>query len=78
MKGSDGGHNGVRSVLEEFQSTAFRRVKIGVGRPELHGRVDEHVLATFSPEQQTIIEKACDEAARRIVPLLGLAPPVNP
>lgn len=77
MKGSDGGHNGVRSVLEEFQSTAFRRVKIGVGRPELHGHVDEHVLAPFSPEQQTIIEKACDEAARRVVPLLGLAPPVN-
>jgi aminoacyl-tRNA hydrolase len=74
MNGSDGGHNGVRSVLEVFQSTGFRRVKIGVGRPELHGRTDQHVLASFSPELQMTMEKACDEAARRVLSLLGIAP----
>ena len=33
MSGSAGGHRGVTGILEAFQSQAFPRVKIGVGRP---------------------------------------------
>ncbi len=33
LKGSDGGHRGVRSILEAFRTDAIPRVKIGVGRP---------------------------------------------
>ena len=37
MKGGDGGHRGVASIQRVFGSDAFRRVKIGVGRPEQNG-----------------------------------------
>jgi PTH1 family peptidyl-tRNA hydrolase len=32
-RSSDGGHGGVRSILQVFQTQAFPRVKVGVGRP---------------------------------------------
>ena len=38
MKGSDGGHRGVASIQRVFGRDTFRRVKIGVGRPEQKGR----------------------------------------
>ena len=36
LKGSDGGHRGIRSILEAFRTDAIPRVKIGVGRPGQH------------------------------------------
>lgn len=32
-KGSDGGHNGIKSVIRELSSSGFPRIKIGVGSP---------------------------------------------
>lgn len=71
MKGNHGGHNGVRSVLEAFRSTAFRRVKIGVGRSEQHTDQADHVVTALGPVQLPIMEKSCIEAARRVLLLLG-------
>ena len=31
-KGSDGGHNGIKSIIEHLQSDNFPRIKIGVGK----------------------------------------------
>ena len=70
MKGSDGGHRGVGSIQRAFGSDAFRRVKIGVGRPEQAARAADHVLTTFAPTQMPVIERACTEAAQRILKLL--------
>jgi PTH1 family peptidyl-tRNA hydrolase len=69
MRGSAGGHNGVRSVIESLGTDAVRRVKVGVGRPappgqrERRGEVVDHVLSAFAAEERPIIEAACAEAA---------------
>ena len=67
MKGSAGGHNGVRSLIESLGTTDLRRVKIGIGRPGAPGEkrehVPDHVLSPFYPEEREIIEAACAEAA---------------
>jgi aminoacyl-tRNA hydrolase len=73
MRGSDGGHRGVRSVLEVFQTDAFRRVKIGVGRPGEKGEAAVHVLEAFPPAELPLIDKTCAEAADRILKLLEAA-----
>jgi PTH1 family peptidyl-tRNA hydrolase len=74
LKGSAGGHNGVRSLIEAFGTDALRRVKIGIGRPGRPGedrdRVTDHVLSPFFPEEQDAIAAACDEAADRALSLL--------
>jgi aminoacyl-tRNA hydrolase len=70
MRGSDGGHRGVRSILQAFQSDAFPRVKVGVGQPERKSELAEYVLAAFSPVEQVAIEKACAEASAQVLRLI--------
>ena len=66
MKGSAGGHNGVRSVIEALGTDAFRRVKVGIGRPAPPGQqkdlVVDHVLSPFYPDEREAVETACAEA----------------
>jgi len=60
--GSAGGHRGVASILEAFQTDAFRRIKVGV-RPETLGvnRVD-YVVTAFAVDAQKTIDAAVDAA----------------
>jgi len=69
MKGSHGGHNGVRSVIEALSTSDIRRVKLGIGRPEHKGDVPDHVLTVFEPEEMETVESAVAEAARRVLTL---------
>ena len=66
MKGSAGGHNGVRSVIEALGTDAIRRVKVGIGRPAPPGQqkdlVVDHVLSPFYPDERDAVEAACAEA----------------
>src|SRR5262245_12224641 len=74
MKGSHGGHNGVRSVIESLGTEDIRRVKIGVGRPEHKGQVPDHVLAPFEPDELAAVDEAVALAADRVLALIQ-APP---
>jgi peptidyl-tRNA hydrolase, PTH1 family len=69
MKGSHGGHNGVRSVIEALGPDQIRRVKVGVGRPEHKAHVPDHVLTPFDPEEQPTVDAAITTAADRILSL---------
>jgi PTH1 family peptidyl-tRNA hydrolase len=60
--GSDGGHNGLLSVIERLGTTDFPRLRLGVGPvPE---RVDaaEFVLAEFLPEEEAAVEAVVEAA----------------
>lgn len=47
--GSDGGHNGIKSIIYQLNSDAFPRVKIGVGKkPSLDYDLADYVLGTYS------------------------------
>jgi PTH1 family peptidyl-tRNA hydrolase len=66
-KGSAGGHNGIRSIIDAFQSEDFRRIKIGIGRPERKNQITEYVLKEFARSERSIIEQAYIEAADRVL-----------
>lgn len=74
MKGSAGGHNGVRSLIEALGTEELRRVKVGVGRPGEPGRdraqIVDHVLSPFDPDELPVIETACDEAVAQALRLI--------
>jgi PTH1 family peptidyl-tRNA hydrolase len=74
LKGSAGGHNGVRSLIEALGTDVIRRVKVGIGRPGRPGedreRVSDHVLSSFLPEEHDAIAAACDEAVERTLALV--------
>jgi PTH1 family peptidyl-tRNA hydrolase len=71
MKGSHGGHNGMRSVIEALGTQDIRRVKIGIGRPEHKADVADHVLDRFQPEELAVIEDAVALAADRVLALVA-------
>ena len=58
-KGSAGTHNGLKSIVEELQSTEFPRLRIGVGKPNEHQSVIDFVLekAHFGEELEQGLEK---------------------
>ena len=73
MKGSHGGHNGMRSVIETLGTDQIRRVKVGIGRPEHKADVADHVLDRFGPEELAIIEEAVALAGDRVLQLVTQA-----
>ncbi len=57
-KGSDGGHNGIKSIIYHLVSDAFPRVRFGVGLPKGKGdAVVRHVLGRFSGDDGGLIQE---------------------
>jgi aminoacyl-tRNA hydrolase len=70
MRGSDGGHRGLRSIMQEYQDDVFRRIKIGVGRPLDAQQAVGHVLTSFRAEQISQVDAACRTAVDRVLELI--------
>jgi len=65
-KGSSGGHNGLKSIINHLGSTEFKRLKIGIGPPsemqkERKSKTVSHVLGRFSKEEFTILKYIIQE-----------------
>ncbi len=58
--GSDGGHNGIKSILYHLGSDKFIRLKIGVGGAK--GDMVSHVLGTFSKDDGVAVTTCIKEA----------------
>ncbi len=61
-KGSSGGHNGLKSIIEKLQTQNFNRIRIGIGSPPLmNGKNNpntiSHVLGNFSLDEKSILDK---------------------
>ena len=60
--GRDGGHKGVRSVIERLGSDQFHRLKIGIGRNPAMA-AEEYVLTRFEREELETLNETLDNAA---------------
>lgn len=63
VSGSEGGHNGLRSVAEHLGTTDYARLRVGVGRGDDRWDLADHVLAGFEPAEQPVIAEAAERAA---------------
>jgi peptidyl-tRNA hydrolase, PTH1 family len=74
MKGSAGGHNGMRSLIATLGTDQLRRVKVGIGRPASPERdreeIVDHVLSAFLPDELPTVEAACNEAGAQAIRLV--------
>ena len=61
-KGSAGGHNGIKSIINHMGTDVFTRIKIGVGAPK--GDLVNHVLGKFSKEEVNILKQTLDVVAK--------------
>lgn len=71
-KGSDGGHNGIKSIIYLSGSDMFPRIKIGVGaKPHPDYNLADWVLGHFKKEQAEVLETAMDNAVICIELMVG-------
>jgi PTH1 family peptidyl-tRNA hydrolase len=59
--GSAGGHNGLKSIIQELGTVEFPRLRVGVGRQA--GELKNHVLGRFSVDERARIDAAVKRAA---------------
>lgn len=69
-KGSAGGHNGLKSIIEAAGSQAFPRLRVGVGRPSDGAGQIEHVIGPMPPDEREVLDAAVERAAEAIACLL--------
>jgi len=67
--GEDGGHNGLKSVVEHIGDD-FWRVRIGVGDPGVKP-LESYVLEKISPDDRKTIASAIDKTADKLLELLS-------
>ena len=61
-KGSSGGHNGLKSIIDKLQTNNFNRIRIGIGSPPSISKKNRlntisHVLGNISLEEKLILDK---------------------
>ncbi|WP_412031686.1 aminoacyl-tRNA hydrolase [Metamycoplasma buccale] len=64
QKGSSGGHNGMRDIIEKLGTEEIKRLKMGIGRD---GNAINYVLGKFSIADFELIQKSIKIAAEAIV-----------
>jgi peptidyl-tRNA hydrolase, PTH1 family len=65
--GSSGGHKGLEDIIENLQSEAFSRLRIGIGEPPEGWDAADFVLARFTGEELPEIERAVLRATDAVV-----------
>lgn len=63
QKGSAGGHNGIKSLIQHLGTQNFNRIRIGISRPPVGMKVSDYVLSRFSKEDQPLMQDAFEKAA---------------
>jgi PTH1 family peptidyl-tRNA hydrolase len=77
--GTEGGHNGLRSIAQQLGTIDYSRLRVGVGRGDTRRDLADHVLAGFAPEEQSGVNDAVTRAAEAVESWLidGLAQTMN-
>ncbi|RNF38358.1 aminoacyl-tRNA hydrolase [Planococcus salinus] len=63
QKGSAGGHNGIKSLIQHLGTQQFNRMRIGISRPPAGMKVPDYVLSRFSKEESPEVGEAVKKSA---------------
>lgn len=66
LGGSDAGHNGLKNIAEMLKTTAYPRLRFGIGNDFPRGCQIDYVLGHFTPEQQEAMPERIDLAVEAI------------
>lgn len=72
-KGSDGGHNGLKSINEVLSTTDYARMRFGVGNDFPKGRQVEYVLGKWTEDDLLLVNPSIEKAVEAIT-AFGLGP----
>lgn len=74
VKGSSGGHNGIKSIIYQLGTEEFVRLRLGVGKAERD--MVSHVLGKFAKEDRDSIEKVLNSAVEATSTIINQSPEV--
>jgi PTH1 family peptidyl-tRNA hydrolase len=66
LKGSDGGHNGLKSINASLNMPNYPRLRFGVGNNFFPGKQVEYVLGVYDSEEKPIIEEGIQKASEAV------------
>lgn len=69
-KGSAGGHNGMKSIIESLGKDDFSRMRLGIGSPEGQS-LEKYVLSGFSKSEEKLVESMLDTAQNACLEILS-------
>ena len=69
-KGGPGSHNGMKSVVQELNTTDFIRIRVGIGQPEFKSDMINYVIGKVPEEEQKILQQGTKKAAEAIEEIL--------
>ncbi len=69
-KGGDGGHRGIRSMIDTLGTGDFARLRLGIGRSGEDVDVVDHVLGQFNDRETENLEEFIDRASEAAVKVL--------
>lgn len=73
-KGSAGGHNGIRNIIQHLGTQVFLRIKVGVGgKPDGYDLAD-YVLGHFEKETEKKMQETYDRAVQAVSGILTEGP----
>jgi PTH1 family peptidyl-tRNA hydrolase len=77
--GTAGGHNGLKSLIAQLGTEDFARLRIGVGRGDARRDLADHVLATFDPDERTVVAETVSRTADAVELFVaeGIGPVMN-
>ena len=65
-KGSAGGHNGIKSIIQHLGTTEFLRIKVGVGEKPKNYDLADYVLGHFSKAEKEIMSEGYNNAIEAV------------
>ncbi|WP_066159775.1 aminoacyl-tRNA hydrolase [Halalkalibacter krulwichiae] len=66
QKGSAGGHNGIKSLIQHLGTAEFNRIRIGVDRPQNGESIVNYVLGKYRPEEVEPVQDSIIQSAKAV------------
>lgn len=70
-KGSAGGHNGIKNIIQHLGTDSFYRIKVGVGEKPSGMDLADYVLGRFSKAEQQLMREAAERATRAVETIIS-------
>jgi len=67
LSGRSGGHNGIKSILENIKTQDFPRIRIGIDKPPEKMSPEKYVLTNFNKQEREIINSSISDACEAIL-----------
>ena len=69
-KGSSGGHNGMKSIIQALQSEDFARVRVGIGKPQYGSDIINYVINRVDDGEYKLLEDGIEKGVKAVEEML--------